>query len=120
MPNTKSETDYETRYVEQARKRGHLCPKLGILGEQGWPDRMVLEDIRPAQDFLHEILRDYGFPRFETDRLVKRLLHSAFRFVEFKAPGGEFQPRQPHVIRELRARGFRVDIIEGDTLVDLP
>jgi len=118
----KTETDYETRYVEQERKHGHLCPKLGILGEQGWPDRMVLTGVSGMVEGLTNWLdaKEVPFMEAEVRAIAELALARALHFVEFKAPGGEYQPRQQHVIRELRARGFRVDIIEGDTLVDLP
>lgn len=119
----KHESEYEAQYAEEEKRKGGLCPKLVTPGEQGYPDRLVLRGVGPAKTLLQLWLLDCArnprpMTEADIDELAKAMLGAAIRFVEFKRNNkAPFQPRQPHVIRELRVRGFRVDIYEGDELV---
>lgn len=77
------EKQIEQRLVQEAGKRGGICPKLTSPGFAGMPDRMVL------------------------------LPGGRMAFVEVKAPGENPRPLQMARHRLLRRLGFRVYVLDG-------
>jgi len=71
----------EDAAIEEAKKLGVKEIKLSIAGHRSWPDRLFFAAVR-------------------------RLL-----FVEYKRPGEEPRKDQARKIRDLRALGFKVEVI---------
>ncbi len=77
------EAKIETEACKYADKLDIMNRKLKYIGRRGAPDRMFLPR---------------NFPIF---------------FIEFKAPGGGFQPGQEVEIAKLRSRGYRVFVCDN-------
>ena len=78
----------ENHGAKVAKQLGFWCIKLALLGGRGWPD--------------HTVLAPGG-------RIC---------FIEYKVPGGAFQPLQKLVHRRLREAGFLVAVIDSKHEVD--
>lgn len=78
------EKQIEQALVQEAGKRGGICPKLTSPGFAGMPDRMVL------------------------------LPGGRMAFVEVKAPGKKPRPLQLARHRTLRQLGFRVYVLDDE------
>lgn len=73
----------EQKLVKAVKERGGLAPKFTSPGFDGFPDRIVL------------------------------LPNGRMAFVEMKAPGQKPRPLQQLRIRQLKALGFRVYVVDG-------
>lgn len=73
----------EQKLVKAVKERGGLAPKFTSPGFDGFPDRIVL------------------------------LPNGQMAFVEMKAPGQKPRPLQQLRIRQLKALGFRVYVVDG-------
>lgn len=78
-----SEKAIETYGAKVAKENGLWAIKLGMLGGRGWPD--------------HTILGSGG----------------RIAFIEYKVPGGGFQPLQKLIHKRLRKLGFTVVVIDS-------
>ena len=76
------ERTIEAAVVRYAQQNGVLCTKLNIVGRRGWPDRCFW---LPG-----------GRPLF----------------IEFKRAGLKPTPLQEHTHAQLRAAGYRVEVID--------
>ena len=83
-----SEKTIENYGAKRAKELGFWAIKLGMLGGRGWPD--------------HTILGHGG----------------RIAFIEYKVPGGGFQPLQKLIHKRLRKLGFVVAIIDSKRGVD--
>ena len=83
-----SEKTIERHGAKVAKQHGLWALKLGMLGGRGWPD--------------HTILGHGG----------------RIAFIEYKVPGGAFQPLQKLMHRRLRKLGFTVVVIDSKQGVD--
>lgn len=86
------EKNIEKKVCEYARKKGFLTPKINVVGERGWPDRMLIDP----------------------DGWVV--------FVEFKQKGKPLDPIQIFRMQQLEDRSTMTvvidDIEEGKEVVD--
>lgn len=85
---TNLEKNIEKRGSAVAKRFGAWPIKLAIIGGRGWPD--------------HTIVAPGG----------------RIAFIEYKRPGGEFQPLQKYVHKRLKFLGFRVEVITSNDQVD--
>ena len=76
------ERTIEAAAVRYAQKQGVLCTKMNLMGRRGWPDRCFW---LPG-----------GRPLF----------------IEFKRLGAKPTPLQEHVHEQLRAAGYRVEVVD--------
>lgn len=86
--STNLEKNVEKRGAAKAKSLGAWPIKLAVIGGRGWPD--------------HTILAPGG----------------RIAFIEYKSPGGRFQPLQEFFHGRLRALGFRVEIVTSNEQVD--
>ncbi|MCR4708053.1 MAG: VRR-NUC domain-containing protein [Clostridiales bacterium] len=82
-----NEKQIEQTLVRAVRRRGGICPKWVSPGLDGVPDRIIL------------------------------LPGGHIAFAELKAPGETPRPLQNVRIRQLRALGFRVYVIDGAEMI---
>lgn len=116
MRNTKHEDDYEETYRQKCKREGALCLKITTPGNRGYPDRLVLRGLYRAAKLLQQTCPNLSYS--ECYELAKCMLAEAIQFTELKTPTGRYQPKQKQRIRELRERGFKVDVVRGTEVKD--
>jgi len=77
------EADLERYLSQEARRTGHLVLKLRLMGETGWPDRLV---VLPGRRVL---------------------------WIELKTPSGKLSKRQVYVHDKLLNLGHRVLVLRS-------
>lgn len=83
------EKQIEQKLVQEARKKGGICPKFTSPGFAGMPDRLLL------------------------------LPYGRFAFVELKAPGKKPRPLQETRHKLLARLGFRVYVIDRPEQIEI-
>lgn len=84
MPIHRLEKDIERKVCEYAKSKGILTPKIRVIGERGWPDRIFID-----QEGWHV-------------------------YWEFKRPGERLEPIQAYRIAELAKRHIISLIIDNE------
>lgn len=92
------ESSIESYLVERIKTLGGTCPKFVSPGRRNAPDRIALQEIPP-----------------EHRAIVARYI----QFVECKAPGKKPNPGQLREHARLRALGFRVEVVDSISSIDL-
>lgn len=82
---SKLEIPEERKFVSRIKHKNLLCLKINVLGQRGWPDRLI---IGPDAKIL---------------------------FIEFKRPDGRGRTSklQDYIIGKLKDYGFKVIIVES-------
>lgn len=80
----KLEKEIEKKVCQYAQKKGFLTPKINVVGERGWPDRLFIDP-----DGWHV-------------------------YIEFKAPGKAPDPIQIYRQSELAKRNVMVLVVDDE------
>lgn len=104
------EKDIELRLNAKAKADGRLSYKFVSPQRRSVPDRLILGSLEKVE----AILAPYDVP---VDHIL-RAMAEAITFIECKRPGGKPTEAQTREHEKLRARGFRVLVVDSKAMVD--
>lgn len=105
----------------RAAAHGDIAYKFTSPQRRSVPDRLVLGDVKDAVKMLKAVLKGYGVDVVHESTIEDEaaiIVAEMVRFVELKATGEKPTPLQEREHAKLRARGFRVDVIDSKAEVD--
>jgi len=95
------ERDIEKRLVKTAEKNGRQTYKFTSPQRRSVPDRIVLGDIKNVRNLLKK-----------NNVTAEEVMAEVLTFVELKAPGKKPTEAQLREHEKIRARGFRVLVLD--------
>jgi hypothetical protein len=108
------EKEVEAYLNKKAAKAGRQSYKFTSPQRRSVPDRLTLGDIERATEIVSSMVED----DFGSREIAEAVMAEAITFIECKRPGGQPTEAQTREHEKLRARGFRVLVVDSKEMVD--